>query len=119
MARESVLTTAEKDAIKIEKLIFHIILKDQIAPIFLDKVIITETSKLVLVMQLKEDNMYLLRIHCFVLKLLRFFLLMMTTLFDYLKKLLISLSWLIPTIQVMGSSLSLLLQLVHESFYSW
>ena len=36
MARESVLTTAEKDAIKIEKLIFHIILKDQIAPIFLE-----------------------------------------------------------------------------------
>lgn len=45
MARESVLTTAEKDAIKIEKLIFHIILKDQIAPIFLDKVIITESQQ--------------------------------------------------------------------------
>lgn len=45
MARESVLTTAEKDTIKIDKLIFHIILKDQVAPIFLDKVIITENQQ--------------------------------------------------------------------------
>lgn len=45
MARESVLTAADKDAIKIEKLIFHIILKDQVAPIFLDKVIITENQE--------------------------------------------------------------------------
>ena len=45
MARESVLTAADKDAIKIEKLIFHIILKDQVAPIFLDKVIITENQQ--------------------------------------------------------------------------
>lgn len=45
MAKESVLTTADKDAIKIEKLIFHIILKDQVAPIFLDKVIITENQQ--------------------------------------------------------------------------
>lgn len=45
MAKESVLTTADKDSIKIEKLIFHIILKDQVAPIFLDKVIITENQQ--------------------------------------------------------------------------
>lgn len=45
MAKESVLTNAEKDSIKIEKLIFHIILKDQVAPIFLDKVIITENQQ--------------------------------------------------------------------------
>lgn len=45
MARESVLTAADKDAIKIEKLIFHIILKDQVAPIFLDKVIINENQQ--------------------------------------------------------------------------
>lgn len=30
MARESVLTAADKDAIKIEKLIFHIILKTRL-----------------------------------------------------------------------------------------
>lgn len=45
MSRESVLSNAEKDAIVIEKLIFHIIVKDSVAPIFLDKVIITEEQQ--------------------------------------------------------------------------
>lgn len=73
MARESVLTAADKDAIKIEKLIFHIILKDQVAPIFLDKVIITENQqkffKARLVMQHKDVNMFLWQILYFVKKL--------------------------------------------------
>ena len=34
MPRESVLTTAEKESIVIEKLIFHIIIKDSVSPIF-------------------------------------------------------------------------------------
>lgn len=45
MPRESVLTTAEKESIVIEKLIFHIIIKDSVSPIFLDKVIITEEQQ--------------------------------------------------------------------------
>lgn len=45
MARESVLNNAEKDAIVIEKLIFHIIVKELGTPIFLDKVIITEEQQ--------------------------------------------------------------------------
>lgn len=42
MARESVLSVADKEAIKIEKLIFHIILKDDAQPHFLDELEITE-----------------------------------------------------------------------------
>ena len=42
MPRESVLSIADKEAIKIEKLIFHIILTDDINPIFLEEVKITD-----------------------------------------------------------------------------
>lgn len=45
MAKESVLTNAEKDAIVIEKLIFHIILKDIVNPVFLNKVVISEEQQ--------------------------------------------------------------------------
>lgn len=41
MAKESVLTIADKEAIRIEKLIFHIILTDNVNPIFLEKIEIT------------------------------------------------------------------------------
>lgn len=41
MAKESVLTIADKEAIRIEKLIFHIILTDSLNPIFLEKIEIT------------------------------------------------------------------------------
>ena len=36
MPKESVLSVADKEAIVIEKLIFHIILKDDVQPHFLD-----------------------------------------------------------------------------------
>lgn len=42
MARESVLSMTDKEAIKIEKFIFHIILKDDVQPHFLDELEITE-----------------------------------------------------------------------------
>ena len=42
MPKESVLSIADKEAIKIEKLIFHIILTDDINPIFLEEVKITD-----------------------------------------------------------------------------
>ena len=45
MAKESVLTNAEKDTIVIEKLIFHIILKDNVNPVFLNKVVISEEQQ--------------------------------------------------------------------------
>lgn len=41
MSKESVLSIADKEAIKIEKLIFHIILTDNVNPTFLDEVEIT------------------------------------------------------------------------------
>ncbi len=41
MAKESVLTVADKEAIRIEKLIFHIILTDSVNPIFLETIEIT------------------------------------------------------------------------------
>lgn len=41
MAKESVLTIADKEAIRIEKLIFHIILTDSVNPIFLEEIEIT------------------------------------------------------------------------------
>jgi hypothetical protein len=45
MARESVLSMADKEAIKIEKLIFHIILTDVAQPIYLEELIITEEQQ--------------------------------------------------------------------------
>lgn len=42
MPKESVLSVADKEAIVIEKLIFHIILKDDVQPYFLDELEITE-----------------------------------------------------------------------------
>lgn len=45
MPRESVLTMAEKDAIKIEKFIFHIILKDEMNPHYLQEVQISDEQK--------------------------------------------------------------------------
>lgn len=41
MAKESVLTVADKEAIRIERLIFHIILTDNVNPIFLETIEIT------------------------------------------------------------------------------
>lgn len=45
MPKESVLTIADKEAIQIEKLIFHIILNDDAQPHFLDELIITAEQK--------------------------------------------------------------------------
>lgn len=45
MPRESVLTTAEKEAIKIEKFIFHIIFKDDMNPHYLQQVQISDEQK--------------------------------------------------------------------------
>lgn len=45
MPKESVLSMADKDAIKIEKLIFHIILMDSAQPIFLEELEITEEQQ--------------------------------------------------------------------------
>lgn len=45
MPRESVLTTAEKEAIVIEKFIFHIILKDDLKPHYLQEVQISDEQK--------------------------------------------------------------------------
>lgn len=45
MSKESVLSIADKEAIKIEKLIFHIILTDREDPIFLDEVEITDEQQ--------------------------------------------------------------------------
>lgn len=41
MAKESVLSLSDKEAIKIEKLIFHIILTDNVNPVFLEELEIT------------------------------------------------------------------------------
>jgi hypothetical protein len=45
MARESVLSMADKEAIKIDKLIFHIILTEDVKPVFLEELIITEEQQ--------------------------------------------------------------------------
>lgn len=45
MPQESVLSIAEKEAIKIEQLIFHIILKDDVKPHFLDVLEITKEQE--------------------------------------------------------------------------
>ena len=45
MARESVLSMADKEAIKIEKLIFHIILTKDVKPVFLEELIITDEQQ--------------------------------------------------------------------------
>lgn len=45
MAKESVLSIAEKDAILIEKLIFHIIITDAVSPTYLDEIEITDEQK--------------------------------------------------------------------------
>lgn len=44
MAKESVLSQAEKDSFKIKRFIFHIIRKDELNPIFLDEVILDNTQ---------------------------------------------------------------------------
>lgn len=45
MPRESVLTAAERNQIRIEKLIFHIILKDELQPRYLNEVAMTEEQR--------------------------------------------------------------------------
>lgn len=45
MPKESVLSIADKEAIKIEKLIFHIILTNNIKPVFLEEVKITNEQQ--------------------------------------------------------------------------
>ncbi len=45
MPRESVLTAADRNQIRIEKLIFHIILKDELQPRYLNEVTITEEQR--------------------------------------------------------------------------
>ncbi len=45
MAKESVLSISDKEAIKIEKLIFHIILSSSVQPIFLEELEITEEQQ--------------------------------------------------------------------------
>lgn len=45
MPRESVLTTAERNQIRIEKLIFHIILKDELQPRYLNEVTMTNEQR--------------------------------------------------------------------------
>ena len=45
MPKESVLSIADKEAIKIEKLIFHIILTDDVNPTFLEEVEITDEQQ--------------------------------------------------------------------------
>lgn len=45
MPRESVLTTAERDQIRIEKLIFHIILKNEHQPRYLNEVTMTDEQR--------------------------------------------------------------------------
>lgn len=45
MSRESVLTAADRNQIRIEKLIFHIILKDEFQPRYLNEVTITEEQR--------------------------------------------------------------------------
>jgi len=45
MAKESVLSLADKEAIKIEKLIFHVILTDTANPIFLEELEITDEQQ--------------------------------------------------------------------------
>lgn len=45
MAKESVLTLEEKESIVIEKLIFHIIITDNITPTYLDEIEISEEQK--------------------------------------------------------------------------
>lgn len=45
MAKESVLSIAEKEAIIIDKLIFHIIITDNVTPTYLDEIEITEEQK--------------------------------------------------------------------------
>ena len=45
MPRESVLTAVERNQIRIEKLIFHIILKDEMQPRYLNEVTITDEQR--------------------------------------------------------------------------
>jgi hypothetical protein len=45
MARESVLSLSDKQAIKIEKLIFHIILTNDVEPVFLEELEITDEQQ--------------------------------------------------------------------------
>lgn len=45
MKRESVLSDLEKESIIIEKLIFHIIIEDELKPVYLDEVFLDETQK--------------------------------------------------------------------------
>ena len=45
MPRESVLNAAERSQIRIEKLIFHIILKDELQPRYLNEVTMTDEQR--------------------------------------------------------------------------
>ena len=45
MSKESTLTQVQKESIKIEKFIFHIIVVDNDKPTYLDEVDLTETQK--------------------------------------------------------------------------
>jgi len=45
MAKESVLTLQEKESIKIEKFIFHIIIENEDEPQYLDEVVISDEQK--------------------------------------------------------------------------
>lgn len=45
MPKESVLTAADREQIRIEKLIFHIILKDELQPRYLNEVTITDEQR--------------------------------------------------------------------------
>lgn len=46
MAKESVLTQAEKDSFKIKRFIFHIIKQDELNPIFLDEVVLDKEQSI-------------------------------------------------------------------------
>lgn len=56
MKRESVLTEAERESITIEKLIFHIIIEDELNPVFLDEVFLEDSQKIFFKNRLKEAS---------------------------------------------------------------
>jgi hypothetical protein len=45
MARENALTKPQKESIKINNFIFHIISKDEDKPIYLDEILLTRRTK--------------------------------------------------------------------------
>lgn len=64
MAKESVLTNAQKESILIKKFIFHIIIREELNPQFLDEVELTieqlEFSRNALLRQQREHSFYLM-----------------------------------------------------------